>query len=168
MTLGQYLQGQLTSSMVKLIQIFFFRITCKCPTSLKLWKLISGKQFSGVATGGKRGNLPPPPPTSDRTPREIDADPRIFVSEKMRVGLQDLLRRFNACTDTTADVLWSHAYEKRGSWWSCWRSYSGRPSVKLRGPQGSFSPGIGPPKHYIFILLFIFILKCEFGAPPKK
>ena len=40
---------------------------------------------SGVATGGKRGNLPPPPPTSDRTPREIDADCRseeIFVSEK--------------------------------------------------------------------------------------
>ena len=47
-------------------------------------------------------------------------------------------------------------------------AYSGRPSVKLRGPLGSFSPGIGPPNHTFFILFFIFIFKCEFGAPPKK
>ena len=73
---------------------------------------------SGVAMGGKWGNLPPPP-TSDRTPREIDADQReIFVSEKMGVGLQDLLRRFT-CTDVTVDVLWSYDYEKRGSYGSC-------------------------------------------------
>ena len=46
---------------------------------------------SGVAMGGKRGNLPPPP-TSDRTPREIDADQRRFsYPKKMGVGLQDLL-----------------------------------------------------------------------------
>ena len=69
--------------------------------------------FSGVATGGgKRGNLPPP--TSDRTPREIDAEPRRFsCPKKWGVGLQDLLRRF-ACTDATADVLWSYDYEKEG------------------------------------------------------
>ena len=33
-------------------------------------------------------------------------------------------------------------------------SYSGRPSVKLRDPLGSFSPDIGPPKYNIFIYLF--------------
>ena len=33
---------------------------------------------------------------------------------------------------------------KRGGCKSCW-SYFGKPSVKLRGPLGSFSPGIGPP-----------------------
>ena len=35
------------------------------------------------------------------------------MSEKMGVGLQDLLRRFT-CTDATADVLWSYDYEKEG------------------------------------------------------
>ena len=60
--------------------------------------------------GGQAGQLAPPgpPPTSDRTPREIDADPR---TEKMGVGLQDLLRSFTR-TDATADVLWSYDYEK--------------------------------------------------------
>ena len=69
---------------------------------------------SGVATGGggKRGNLPPPP-TSNRTPREIDADPRRFsCPKKMGVGLQNLLRSFT-CTDATADVLWSYDHTKK-------------------------------------------------------
>ena len=35
------------------------------------------------------------------------------MSEKMGVGLQDLLQRFT-CTDATADVLWSYDYEKEG------------------------------------------------------
>ena len=35
------------------------------------------------------------------------------MSEKRRVGLQDLLRSFT-CTDGTADVLWSYDYEKEG------------------------------------------------------
>ena len=72
---------------------------------------------SGVATeGGASGATCPPPPTSDRTPHEIDADPRRFsCPKKMGVGSQDMLRRFT-CTDVTADVLWSYDYEKRGSW----------------------------------------------------
>ena len=41
-----------------------------------------------------------------------------------------------------------------------------RPSVKLRDPLGSFSPGIGPPKRNIVILFLFF--RCEFVAPPKK
>ena len=50
-------------------------------------------------------------------------------------------------------VLW---LRKRGSCKSCWRSYFGRPSVKLWGPLWSFSPGIGPPKHDIFFFIFLF------------
>ena len=48
------------------------------PTAKVLELAVAG---SGVATGGKRGNLPPPP-TSDRTPREIDADQRRFSYPK--------------------------------------------------------------------------------------
>ena len=52
-----------------------------------LFSLYPSSKFSGVATGGKWGNLPPPP-TSDRTPREIDADPRRFLcQEKFGVGI---------------------------------------------------------------------------------
>ena len=40
---------------------------------------------------GASGATYPPPPTSDRTPREIDADPRRFSCPKKGVGLQDLL-----------------------------------------------------------------------------
>ena len=69
---------------------------------------------SGVATGGKRGNLPPPP-TSERTTREVDADPRRFSRpKKNEVGLQELLQSF-IFTDAKADVLWSYDYEKRGN-----------------------------------------------------
>ena len=32
--------------------------------------------------GGEAGQLAPPPPTSDRTPREIDADPRRLTCRK--------------------------------------------------------------------------------------
>ena len=39
--------------------------------------------------------------------------------------------------------------------------------MKLRGPVGSFSPGIGPPRYNIFFL-FYFIFKCEFEAHPKN
>ena len=67
----------------------------------------------------------------------------------MEVGFQDFLRSF-ACTDATADVLWSYDYEKEGVLEVVEEAYSGRPSVKLRGPLGSFSPGIGPPKNNIF------------------
>ena len=35
------------------------------------------------------------------------------MSEKMRIGLQDLLQHFT-CTDGTVDVLWSYDYEKEG------------------------------------------------------
>ena len=63
--------------------------------------------------GGQTGQLAPPP-TSDRTPREIDADPRRFsCPKKIGVGLQDLLLSFT-CTDATADVLWSYNYKKEG------------------------------------------------------
>ena len=34
-------------------------------------------------------------------------------------------------------------------------SYSDMPTVKLRGPLGSFSSGTGPPKHNIFIVFLI-------------
>ena len=110
------------------------------------WRAVASPRGASGAT------CPPPPPNlrSD-TPWDRCRSEEIFVSEKMGVGLQDLLRRFT-CTDATVDVLWSYDYEKRGSCGSCWRSYSGRPSVKLRGPLGSFSPGIGPPNHKIFIL----------------
>ena len=113
--------------------------------------------------GGKLGNLSP---TSDRTPREIDADQRRFSCPKKVGG------RFTAF----APKFYMHRryggrslvlrLRKRWGCGSCW-SYSGRPSVKLRGPIGSFSPGIGSPRYNIFIL-FYFIFKCEFGVHPKK
>ena len=95
---------------------------------------------------GQAGQLAPPPNLRPDTPWDRCRSEEILVSEKVGVGLQNLLRRF-ICTDVTADVLWSYDYEKRGSCGNSWRSYSGRPSVKLRGPLGSFSPGIGPPNH---------------------
>ena len=68
----------------------------------------SAHSFSGVATGGGEASGATCPPTSDRTSREIDADPRRFsCPKKMGVGFQDLLRRFT-CADATADVLWSY------------------------------------------------------------
>ena len=88
------------------------------------------------------------------------------MAEKMGVDLQDVLPRF-ICNDATADVLWSYDYEKRGRCNSCRRSYFGRPSVKLRGPLGSFSPGIGPLKHD-FSCIFIFIFEYEVEAPLEK
>ena len=88
------------------------------------------------------------------------------MAEKWGVDLQDLLPRFTS-NDATADVLWSYDYEKRGRCNSCWRSYFGRPSVKLRGPLGTFSPGIGPPKHD-FSFIFIFIFECEVKAPSQN
>ena len=110
--------------------------------------------------GGQAGQLVPPP-TSDRTPREIDADPRRFsCPKKMGVGLQVLLRRFT-CTDATADVLWSYDYEKRGSCGSC----SGRPSVKLRG---IFQSWHWPSQAYFLFFVFVFIFKCGFGTLPKN
>ena len=63
--------------------------------------------------GGASGATCPPPPTSDRTPCEIDARGDFRVRKKMGIGLQDLLRRFT-CTDATADVLWAYDYEKEG------------------------------------------------------
>ena len=53
------------------------------------------------------------------------------MSEKMEVGLQDLLPRFT-CTDATEDVLWSYDYENKRSCRSCW-SYFSTLSVKQWG-----------------------------------
>ena len=105
--------------------------------------------------GGGASGASCPPNLRSETPWDRYRSGEIFVSEKMEVGLQDLLRRFT-CTDVTAVVGKTSGLrrvlrlQKRESCGNCWRNYSGRPSVKLRGPQGSFSPGIGPPKHNIF------------------
>ena len=40
--------------------------------------------------------------------------------------------------------------------------------MKLLGPLGSFRPGIDPPNHYIFILVFSFILNVNLGLLPKN
>ena len=42
------------------------------------------------------------------------------MSEKMGVGLQDLLRRFT-CTDATAEVPWSYDYEKKRELWKLFK-----------------------------------------------
>ena len=95
--------------------------------------------------GGKWGNLLPQPPIGHPVrSMQIRGDFRV---RKNGVGFQDLLRSFT-CTDATADVLWSYDYEKEGVVEVVEGvRYSGRPSVKLRGPLGSFSPGIGPPRY---------------------
>ena len=63
--------------------------------------------------GGGASGATCPPPTFDRTPREIDADPRRFSCPKKGEGLQDLLRRFT-CTDATADVFGLTITKKEG------------------------------------------------------
>ena len=65
---------------------------------------------------------------------------------------------------TLQRTFFGYDYEKRVSYGNCWRSYSGRPSVKLRSTQGFSSPGIGPAKHNIFFLMWL----CPLGVPPKK
>ena len=40
--------------------------------------------------------------------------------------------------------------------------------MKLRGPQGSLNPGIGPPKHGIFILFLFLFLNVNLGPLPKN
>ena len=45
-------------------------------------RLSSSHLVSGVATGGGASGATNCPPTSDRTPREIDADPRRFSCSK--------------------------------------------------------------------------------------
>ena len=64
----------------------------------------NGHKRSGVDKGGSGATHLP---TSDRTSREIDADPRRFSCRKKwnrLIGLQYLLPRF-ICTDATAGVL---------------------------------------------------------------
>ena len=87
------------------------------------------------------------------------------MSEKMKAGIQDLLPRFT-CTDATADFLRSYDYEKGVV--KVVEGVFGRLSVKLRGPLGSFSPGMGPPKPDIFIYLFFTFILTVTGALPKK
>ena len=79
----------------------------------------------------------------------------------MGVGLQDLLPRFTY-TDATADVLWSHDYEKgvvevvEGVIVEVVEVCLNRPSLKVQGALGSFSPGMGPPKRDISFVYFLF------------
>ena len=98
-------------------------------TGPPVWHAVASPRGGGGGNGATC-----PPPTSDWTPLEINAGPRRFsCRKKWGVGLQDFFQRFT-CIDATANVLWSYDYEKRGSWRSCWRSYFGKPSVKLRSP----------------------------------
>ena len=124
------------------------------------------RTFSSVASprgGGQTGQLVPS--TSDRTPREIDADPRRFSCRKngdRLVGLEALLPRFT-CTDAEADFFCLTITKIR----SCrrrWRSYFGRPSVKLQGPLGAFSHGLGPPTFKIYFYSFSIV---NLGPIPK-
>ena len=115
--------------------------------------------------GGQAGQLVPP--TSDRTPREIDADPgRFSCRKKMGVGLQDLLPGFT-CTDGTENVLWSYDYETRGV-------VKAVEEVTLVRPQWSSDNlwylsvlALALPSMIFAHSFFVFIFKCEFGAPPK-
>ena len=120
-------------------------------TSIGLVRDASGSisPHSGVATGGggKRGNLPPPQPPIGHRPWDRCRS-KIFVSEKNGGRFPGFAPKFYMA--------------------SCWMSYSGTPSVKLRGPLGSFSLGICPPMYNIFILCLFLFFKCEFGTHPKN
>ena len=73
------------------------------------------------------------------------------MSEKMSGRFTGFSPCFT-CIDARANVLWSYDYEKKdGVEVVEGVRYFVRPSVKLRSPSGSFSPGIDPPKHVIFI-----------------
>ena len=85
----------------------------------------------------------------------------------MGVGLQDLLPPFYMHRHYGGRSL-PYDYEKRESWRSCWKSYFGKPSVKLRDPLGSFSPGNDPPKNDIFSFSFFLmwiLCPCKNSGP---
>ena len=97
-----------------------FPVFDRCPRAPGKFGTLLEEILATPPVASPRGGGKLAPPTSDRTPREIDADPRrSSCPKKMGVGLQDLLRSFT-CTDATADVLWSHdKVRKRGSCGIC-------------------------------------------------
>ena len=140
-----------TSSATSRSFFYFVRRVHLYRMAFEIWNRLSTYiVLTSVASprggGGGRHNL-----RSD-TPWDRCRSEEIFVSERnggMFTGFAQTFYMHRRCGGRSYD------YEKRGSCGSCWRSYSGRPSVKLRGPWGSFSPGIGPPKHKI-VILFLF------------
>ena len=85
----------------------------------------------------------------------------------MGAGLQDLLGSFT-CTDETADVLWSYAYEKEG----VVEVVEGVTLVSPRRSCGALWDlsvlALALPSITFIFYYFIFIFKCEFGAHPKN
>ena len=105
----------------------------------------------------------PPPPTSDRTTREIDANPRSFSCSKKWGRFTGFAPTFYIHRRYGGHSLVLRLRKKR-ELWKLLKELHGRPSVKLRGPLGSFSPGIGPLKHNIFILF----LNVNLGPLPEN
>ena len=106
---------------------------------------------------GQAGNSPPYPLQSPigHSVRSMQIRGAFHVQKKWEyLSLQNLLPRFTY-TDATVDVLWSYDYEKEGVVDVVEGvRYFGRPSVRLWDTLGSFSPGIGPSKDYIFLFFF--------------
>ena len=125
------------------------------------------RQWRRHGGGGKRGNLPPPPTSESDTPWDRCRYEEIFVSEKNGGRFTGFAPTFymHRCYGGRSLVL---RLRKKRELWDCWRSYSGRPSVKLRSSLGSFSPGIGPLKHEIFIYFLFLFLNVNLGPLPKN
>ena len=113
----------------------------------RAWKKIvredGGSPWCRHGGGGASGAICPPP-TSDRTPCEIDADPRRFSCRK-KMGVGTRYTRFAPIFykhRRYGRLLWHYDYEKRRSCRSCWRSYLLLPKNCGPNPMGfQFSTG---------------------------
>ena len=122
----------------------------------------SCKPTSGVATGGgETGQLAPPPlqPPIGHPVRsmQIRGDFHVWKNGGRFTGFVPTFYMHRRYGERS---LVLRLRKKREEWRSCWRSYFGKPSVKLRSPLRSLSHDIGPPKRVIFNLFIIFTFKC--------
>ena len=151
---NQVSEGQVTRSGQVTPPPKNFPVASRSQWMRKIWNfqdLISYYHAVASPRGGKRGNFPP----NLRSDTQWDQrDPGWFSCKKNGGRFTGYAPTFymNWCYGERSLVL---RLRKRGSFKSRWRSYFGRPSVKLRGPLRSFSPGIGPPKAYIFLVSYV-------------
>ena len=112
-------------------------------TTAALWPV-------ALPRGGAGQLAPPPPHLRSDTLRDQCRSKEIFMSGK-------IYRSYGG-----RSFLWSYPYQKeKRRCRSCSRSYFDRPSVKLRGHLGSFSPAWALPN------MTSFFFNCEFEPLPK-
>ena len=115
--------------------------------------------------GGQAGQLPPPQPPTGYTVRLMQIRGDLFSCPKNGGRFIGFARTFYMHRRYGGRSLVLRLRKKR-KLWKLSKELHGRPSVKLWRPLGSFSPGIGPLKHYIFILFYFYFWMWIWG--PSK